>query len=254
MSKAKTVPQRTIAKWKQSYSVADPIQRIRNTHDISCEAQSLEADYGKESVIAALRAVVNGDRSSAARLARVADILKSTINRIERKLRTAANKRTQAFNGSKMDARGTRSPSNQRIRRAAGFSQTHLLILTNVADTKQQATICEQSLSKQWTGAQLRAAINQVPGRNVVVRPLNLAHAVCTQVIELQALLAKVVEQALEQAVSKTKPGDRKAAIVECDQAVRLLREIGERARLAAKTFANSSKALAKLQGGSVAK
>ena len=254
MSKAKTVPQRTIAKWKQSYSVADPIQRIRNTYDISCEARRIEAAYGKESVIAALRAVVNGDRSSAARLARVADIRKSTINRIERKLRTAANKRTQAFNGMTMDARGTRSPSNQRIRRAAGFSQTHLLILTNVADTKQQATICEQSLSKQWTGAQLRAAINQVPGRNVVLRPLNLAHAVCTQVIELQALLAKVVKQELEPVASKTKPSDRAAAIKECNLAVELLGEIGKSAPLAAKTFANSSKALAKLQGGSVAK
>lgn len=218
------VPERTIKAWTRDYRVADRVDRIENTHRISREARELLATHGAVEVRKALLAVVYQDKSSAARLKKVANIDLAVVNTAIKHLRggRVVSSATSVLGG--VLTSGSSQETRQRQRRCRGFSQSHLLLLGLVNEKQRQRELLNKSLEHSWTSDQLQQAIRKLPDRKVVTRPLAMSYAARVHATALDASLTNLIASDMVEAVARTKLRDLDSTIAECDAAVEVLR------------------------------
>lgn len=203
----KPVSEIVVSEWKKLYYALDAAERIQNTYDISCEAQELVASHGKKSVQSALRKTVNGDRSSAARLAKVHAIPKKMIEKAVRHVKEAHEKREEHGNSTDSDRAGRRGQDGDWAKRSDGFSQTHLLILASSENKKERNKLFYRSLDEGWGSTHLQREIKKLTVLPVT-RPSHTAYSIELRAKALAELLADINEENLMQAVAKIKLAD----------------------------------------------
>lgn len=211
------ISEATIKKWKQSYVAADPIERVRNTYQISCEATDKKVRCGDAEVRRALLSIVNGDRSSAVRLGRVATMSSSLITEIIARM-GEIQKEIDATRKTRNAS--TTSPTPLRT---CGFSQTHLLVLTRARTREQQRKMSRESLRNGWTSRQLQLELQKSVPRDYPVRPLHLVRTANKQLDLLNALVASINQKSFADALCRTKLIHRTGMAKELDTAVETL-------------------------------
>lgn len=234
------VPENVLSEWKNTYYATDAADRIQNTYDISCKAKDLIAVYGQTNVQSALREVVNGDRSSAARLARVCDILPEMISEAILKVKESQKLQEERLSSTTPDQRGRRAKKGgDRVKRSAGFSQTHLLILATVSDKGKRKNLFNRSLQEAWGSTQLQRELKKLgaspvkasaPGKaaSPAIRPLQRAYAIELRAKKLVELLADLKKEVLMESIEKIKPADLATASKQFEIASQEIRKLAD--------------------------
>jgi hypothetical protein len=229
-NQTKPAPTERAMQWRRAFKEQDPAKRLRKISQISYQYSSAIEGAGQNKRLQLWKDMVHaaGDRSTAKKVIRVAEFPAALIAKAEAHL---ASEGMGSLNGSidKPDKRGTRAAEPVRVRRASGFSVTHLLTLTLIDNFDARQKTFNKCIEEKWPIDDLRKYVKQSgQGKKNApkARPTQLTFATHKQASELNDLLVTLSKMELPQAANAIKKLDRSAARQNCIDAIEKLSEV----------------------------
>jgi len=215
--------------WRTKFNESKSADRIRNLFKIS-QAYSTASQKPKADRTQLWADLVHaaGDRSTAKKVSVLVEFSNELIEKAVQHMRSVNTPPTKSSSAT-LDKRGTRGPDGQRVRRARGFSPTHLLVLTLIGDKNERQNAFEKCLQESWSLDDLRAHVKKVDTKKAKkpsIRPLRLAYATFKQADELQQLLNELNKDAFANSAKVIRKPDRDSAIANCDLATQQLKAV----------------------------